>query len=159
MLAGVEAVSLSNRPRPSRLTFHWQLQLVTGLLALAGFCVIYLNKERSGAGHFTSQHGQWGSVALTAAAAQSAGGLLALYAARVPNLVAPRVTKTLHALAGTVLAALGLYTIRLGLDSVWFRNSAGLWARSAGDVLLGLAGLSLVYRVLVSRGHVKAKVN
>ena len=159
MLAGVEAVSLSTRARPGRVTLHWQLQLAGALLAAAGFSVIYVNKEWRGAAHFSSLHGQWGSVCLTAAGVQLLGGLLALYAARVPNLMAPRVTKSLHALSGAVLAGLGLYTIRLGLDSVWFRNSAALWARPAGDLLLALAALALLYRVLASRGYVKAKVN
>ncbi|XP_043233185.1 transmembrane reductase CYB561D2-like [Amphibalanus amphitrite] len=159
MMAGVEAVSVSTRRRPGRLTLHWQLQLAAALIAAVGFTVIYVNKERRGAAHFTSLHGQWGAVCLTATAAQLVGGLLALYAARVPNLVAPRVTKTLHALSGSVLAGLGLYTVRLGLDSVWFRNAAALWARPAGDLLLGLSALGLIYRVLVSRGYVKPKVN
>ncbi|XP_037088249.1 cytochrome b561 domain-containing protein 2-like [Pollicipes pollicipes] len=151
MLGGAEVFSLGSQRYRHRVTLHWQLQAAAAVLSLAGLAAIFFNKELRGAPHFTSTHGQLGLAAVAAATVQSAGGLLALYATRLPRLVAPRLTKTLHAMSGVVLVALGLYTLRLGLATAWFQLVAAPLAQPVGELLLALAVLRVTYRVVMFR--------
>lgn len=97
---------------------HAIFQGVGVLSIVAGFWVIYANKNLHGKPHFYTWHGRFGLAASLLSACAALGGALSFKTlgllSLLPEPLHPTVKKG-HKLAGLVIWLLGLFTIELAL--------------------------------------------
>lgn len=142
-----------NLKKPTRVTFHWVLQVLALTCAAAGASVAFYNKTHLGKPHFVTWHAKVGLATNLCAFGAALGGTMAKYSNKVK--VVPTLTlKTCHAAFACVTYALAACAIVLGLNSDYFTGVANkvygtpLWKVSAliPPVLLA----SIVFQVVRS---------
>lgn len=122
----------------------------TLVMALQGFAVIYLNKERNGKPHFTSPHGIAGAVTVAYTIVQVTAGIALRYNSfflpYVPRGFTLAKWKLYHALSGCFLFILGCASLLGGLYSNWFQ-------RSTHEYAWGLTMVGGVLLTFIAVGH------
>lgn len=135
-------VFTTNFTRSNRLTVHWVLQALAGILIFIASICMYLNKIDRQAQHFTTWHGTIGLVTIILTLASIFGGVFTKYSFQLRETVTPIVSKLIHSFMGIATYLLGIVTIILGMYSDWFSyvSSASIQA-----TLLCLAILTSIY--------------
>lgn len=89
--------------RYTRKTFHWILQTIGSLAAIAGMIIEFVNKQR----HFQSTHSILGLVAGILTVIGMINGITAAYSIQLKRYVKPIYMKMAHNLNGIAAFVLG----------------------------------------------------
>lgn len=129
--------------RSTKANIHGYMMAASLFSAIAGFIIIYYNKEINNKEHFTTWHGTMGLVTVLWVCVQCFGGVLLKY----NNLVSSwkiRLAdmKLYHATSGLCAFTLVSVTLVMALFSDWFSNAAA--GTTWWGVFATLACLSLM---------------
>lgn len=129
--------------RSTKANIHGYMMVASLFSAIAGFIIIYYNKEINNKEHFTTWHGTMGLVTVLWVCVQCFGGVLLKY----HNLVSSwkiRLAdmKLYHATSGLCAFTLVSVTLVMALFSDWFSNAAA--GTTWWGVFATLACLSLM---------------
>lgn len=129
--------------RSTKANVHGYMMVASLFSAIAGFIVIYYNKEINNKEHFTTWHGTMGLVTVLWACVQCFGGVLLKYNWLVSSWkIRLADMKLYHATSGLCAFTLVSVTLVMALFSDWFSNAA---ARTTWwGVFATLACLSLM---------------
>ncbi|CAH2008817.1 unnamed protein product [Acanthoscelides obtectus] len=100
--------------------WHWVLITAASFLVLAGFAVVYTNKNQEGKDHFTSWHGLFGLLSIIICFPSVVNGTATLWEPKLKNVLDPYVTKLIHQCFGTVAIIFGGLCSILSVYSNWF---------------------------------------
>lgn len=111
--------------RPTKVNYHVATMIASIACGIAGFSVIYVNKNLSGKDHFTSWHGTFGLIVICYMFVQALGGIITRYPKLMGGKIKPANLKLYHATSGLFLFSMVCATLFLALFSNWFvQNSS-----------------------------------
>ncbi|KAF2903855.1 hypothetical protein ILUMI_02314 [Ignelater luminosus] len=114
------ALSLTHK---SRVKYHWIIQIVGIVSSLAGFIVIYINKNLKDKPHFHSWHGLIGLISVIGFIPSIISGIVALYGFALKNYIKPVNSKLIHRICGILTFSIGSITVLLSLYTKWFQRN------------------------------------
>lgn len=129
--------------RSTKANIHGFMMTASLFSAIAGFIIIYYNKEINNKDHFTSWHGTMGLATVVWVCVQCVGGALLKYNWLISSFkIRLADMKLYHATSGLCAFTLVSVTLVMALFSDWFTNAAGriTW----WGVFAALACLSLM---------------
>lgn len=136
--------------RRNRVTAHWILQAIAAACIFAGFLIIFINKNRHGKLHFQSLHGILGLVSVIFVGITSSGGVVALYTARLKDIIKPAKIKFAHNIFGIITFAIGIASTILGIYSGWFTRHSNTTMQIVSVIVVTLAGIFAVLNAFKS---------
>lgn len=114
------SVFTTSLSRSKRITIHWVLQAMAGVLIVISFCCMYLNKIDRLAQHFTTWHGVSGLTSVILTLLTIFGGVFTKYSVQFKDTITPITSKLIHSAFGLIAYILGAVTIVFGIYSDWF---------------------------------------
>ncbi|XP_061179166.1 transmembrane reductase CYB561D2-like [Saccostrea echinata] len=134
--------------RPTKANIHGYMMAASLFAAIAGFLVIYYNKQLNNKEHFTTWHGTMGFITLLWACVQTLGGLLLKYNWLIKSWKIRLVDmKLYHATSGLCAFTLVSVTLVLALFSDWFSSVATGTSWWGVFALLGCLSLTVMQQV------------
>lgn len=129
--------------RSTKANIHGYMMAASLFSAIAGFIIIYYNKEINNKEHFTTWHGTMGLVTVLWVCVQCFGGVLLKYNSLVSSWkIRLADMKLYHATSGLCAFTLVSVTLVMALFSDWFSNAAA--GTTWWGVFATLACLSLM---------------
>lgn len=110
--------------RPTKVNYHVATMIASITCAVAGFLVIFVNKNMRGKEHFTSWHGTFGLIVVCYVFVQALGGVITRYPKLIGSKIKPAKLKLYHATSGLFLFSMVCATFFLALFSNWFLRNA-----------------------------------
>lgn len=110
----------SNINKTSKITIHWIFQVISILLALIGFTVIFYNKILKNKWHFQTWHAVFGLATILITLIECTGGIMAKYSFLLKKVTKPLMIKCLHAVSAVLTFTFSSISIITGMNSNWF---------------------------------------
>ncbi|XP_025107693.1 cytochrome b561 domain-containing protein 2-like [Pomacea canaliculata] len=133
-----------------KVTLHWSLAVMSALLAVAGFAVIFQVKENNNKEHFTSWHGLLGVVTVGYSCMQLLGGSAVKYYHLSSRVIKMRLVdlKMTHAVSGVAAFVLVTATLMSALYSNWVAQRVQGIAWMACALAVSWVGLVVANQVV-----------
>lgn len=102
-----------------RVKIHVAILAIGYVLSIAGFVIVYINKENKGKHHFISWHALFGLIGLICTCPPIINGT-ALWYKKELAISKPRLVKFIHVLSGTLAFSFGALSLVLSVYTKWF---------------------------------------
>ena len=103
----------------NKVTLHWVLQAVAGVLIVIGVTCIYANKVMNDKPHFQTTHAIFGLITNLLLLSSIAGGVVTKYSFQLRKTVKPIFIKMGHSIFGMTTYIMAMISIGLGVYSGW----------------------------------------
>ncbi|XP_015607715.1 cytochrome b561 domain-containing protein 2 [Cephus cinctus] len=149
-----EPTITSRLTRTRRIDLHWLLNVLGLSCIVAGFSIVFINKENYNRNHITTPHAKLGLSAIIIAIIVCIGGILAKNTRWVYPTVRPLFIKVCHVCLGIIAAILLLATVINGTyKSFWPGTDLGRNLVFASFVIGGFLVLIKPLLLTVRRGR------
>ncbi|ENN72614.1 uncharacterized protein LOC109542890 [Dendroctonus ponderosae] len=106
-----------------RVQIHVAILAIGYVLSIAGFVIVYINKENKGKHHFISWHALFGLIGLICTCPPVINGT-ALWYKKELSISKPRLVKFFHVLSGTLAFSFGALALVLSVYTKWFARKS-----------------------------------
>ena len=110
--------------RSVRVTIHWILQALAGILITSAFTLVFINKNRFGYPHFKSTHSLFGLSTVIITYITIFGGIVTRLSFDLRKTIPPIIFKTIHSFFGLIVYVLAMITISFGIYSYLVSTTA-----------------------------------
>lgn len=130
------------------LILHGVLQFCGVFLISIAFLAVYKHKTNNNSNHFHSPHASMGLNTYIMLAGVTVGGIASHFSSTFKTGIKPTYLKIIHSIFAVITYFMAIFTVYLGLDSVWFRAQSSVhWIITLTYAVVTLAVLSL-YKLL-----------